>query len=258
MRAINFSRDGNLVAIARQDGVIELRDSQKDGRIYLKWVSADNDHEPVLGLAFSPLYGRGDDRLATVTSNGITVWDISQLQKRKYGMFEDRNDAPPKMVFERFLKDASGGVAYSPDGNLVATTARDGAVMIWDVSKDAPSTGYALVTLNHSKRRVANLAFNPYFKPGEFAYQLASVSDDDHATKLWELPNLQKLRDLQRLVANLEELKTFAETPDKQTPDKQYLQTLLKEAESFLPAKRRRLTEKELNDYVKPLESGER
>jgi WD40 repeat protein len=257
VRAINFSQDGNLVAIARQDGVIELRDSQKDGRIYLKWVS-DENHEPVLGLAFSPLFGRGDDRLATVTSNRITVWDISQLQKRKYGMFEDRNDAPPKIVFGRFLKDASGGVAYSPDGNLVATTARDGAVMIWDVSKDAPSTGYALVTLNHSKRRVANLAFNPYFKPGEFAYQLASVSDDDHATKLWELPNLQKLRDLQRLVANLEELKTFAETPDKQTPDKQYLQTLLKEAESFLPAKRRRLTEKELNDYVKPLESGER
>jgi len=271
VRAINFSRDGNLVAIARQDGVIELRDSQKDGRIYLKWVS-DESHEPVLGLAFSPLYGRGDDRLVTVTSNRIKVWDISRLRKRKYGMFEDRNDAPPEIPFERPLKDASGGVAYSPDGNLIATAARDGAVMIWDVSKDAPITAYPLVTLNQGKRRVANLAFNPYFKPGEFAYQLATVSDDDQATKLWELPNLQKLRDLQRLTENLSELagaldpenhtdKQYLETLLKEKGAeslKQYLGTLLKEAESFLPAKRRRLTEKELNDYVKPLESGER
>ncbi|HKQ75756.1 MAG TPA: hypothetical protein VJ810_18810 [Blastocatellia bacterium] len=256
--AINFSQDGNLVAIARQDGVIELRDSQKDGRIYLKWIS-DNEQEPVLGLAFSPSYGRGDNRLATITKHRIKVWDISGLKKRKYGMFEDKNDDPPEIVFERVLGEASGGVAYSPDGNLIATAARDGAVMIWDVSKDAPITGYPMVTLNQGKRRVANLTFNPYFKPGEFAYQLATVSDDDQKTKLWELPDLQKLRDLQRLVENLEELKPPVGAPENQPPpDKQRLQTLLKEAESFLPAKRRRLTEGEHNDYVKPLESSER
>ena len=255
MRAINFSRDGNLVAIARQDGVIELRDSQKDGRIYLKWMS-DKDQEPVLGLAFSPLYGHGDDRLATVTRDRIQVWDISQLKKRKYGMFEDRNDDPPEIVFERSLDDASGGVAYSPDGNLIATTAKDGAVMIWDVSKESPVTAYPQVILNQRKGRVTNMAFNPYFKPGEFAYQLATVSDDDHATKLWELPSLQKLRDLQRLVDNLEEL---VAPPDKQNqPGKQHLEALLKEVESFLPAKRRRLTEREIDDYIKPLESGGR
>lgn len=254
VRAINFSQDGNLVAIARQDGVIELRDSQKDGRICLKWVSNDNDREPVLGLAFNPLYGRGANRLATVTRTGIKIWDISQLKKRKYGMFEDKNDDPPKIVsetlFGRDLGDAAGGVAYSPDGRLIATTANNGAVMIWDVSKEGGAEADLLVTLNQRKGRVTNLTFNPYFKSGESAYQLATVSADDQATKLWELPDLQKLRDLQRLVKDMDTREGEA--------DKHHLETLLKEAESFLPAKRRRLTEREFNDYVKPLESGER
>jgi len=254
VRAINFSQDGNLVAIARQDGVIELRDSQKDGRIYLKWVNDDNDHEPVLGLAFSPLYGRGADRLATVTRSGIKIWDISQLKKRKYGMFEDKNDPPPKIVSEtRFwshLDDATGGIAYSPDGRLIATAANSGAVMIWNMSGEVGAMVNPLVTLNQRKGRITNLTFNPYFKSGESIYQLATVSAEDRATKLWELPDLQKLLDLQRLVENLENRK--GET------DKQYFETILKEAESFLPAKRRRLTESEFNDYVKPLESGDR
>jgi WD40 repeat protein len=254
VRAINFSLDGSLVAISRQDGVIELRDSQKDGRIYLKWVSDDNDHEPVLGLAFSPLHGRGADRLVTVTRTGIKIWDISQLKKRKYGMFEDRNDAPPKIVsetmFGRDLGDAAGGVAYSPDGRLIATSANNGAVMIWDVSKEDGASPGLLVTLNQRKGRVTNLTFNPYFKPGESAYQLATVSADDQTTKLWELPDLPKLRDLERLVKDLETREGEA--------DKYRIETILKEAESFLPAKRRRLTESEFNDYVKSLESGER
>jgi WD40 repeat protein len=252
VRAINFSQDGNLVAIARQDGVIELRDSKKDGRIYLKWVSDDN--EPVLGLAFSPLYGRGADRLATVTRTGIKIWDISQLKKRKYGMFEDRNDDSPKRVSETVfwsdIGDATGVVAYSPDGRLIATTTNNGAVMIWDVSEEDGAATGPLVTLNQPRGRITNLTFNPYFKSGESTYQLATVSADDLTTKLWELHDLQKLRDLQRLVKSLKNL--AGET------DKHYIETLLKEAESFLPAKRRRLTESEFNNYVKPLESGER
>ncbi|HEY9430096.1 MAG TPA: hypothetical protein VI260_01270 [Blastocatellia bacterium] len=254
VRAINFSQDGNLVAIARQDGVIELRDSQKDGRIYLKWVSDDYDHEPVLGLAFSPLYGRGADRLATVSKTGIKIWDISQLKKRKYGMFEDKNDDPPEIVSEAIFwgrsDDATGGIAYSPDGRLIAITANTGAVMIWDVSEEYGAMASPLVILNQRKGHVTNLTFNPYFKSEESTYQLATVSADDQATRLWELPDLQKLRDLQRLVKNLE---TSAEEADKH-----HLETLLKEAESFLPKKRRRLTPSEFNDYVKPRESGER
>jgi WD40 repeat protein len=254
VRAINFSQDGNLVAIGRQDGVIELRDSQKDGRIYLKWVSDDNDREPVLGLAFSPLYGRGADRLATVTKTGIKIWDISQLKKRKYGMFEDKNDDPPKIVSEtviwRDLGDATGEVAYSPDGRLIATTANNGAVKIWDVSEEDGVAAGPLVTLNQRRGRFTNLTFNQYFKSGESTYQLATVSADNRTTKLWEFPDLQKLRDLRRLVKDLENRE--GET------DKHHLETLLLKAESFLPAKRRRLTEREFNEYVKPLESGER
>jgi WD40 repeat protein len=242
------------VAIARQDGVIELRDSQKDGRIYLKWMSDENDHEPVLGLAFSPLYGRGADRLATVSRTGIKIWDISQLKKRKYGMFEDKNDASPKIVsrapFLVHSDDATGGIAYSPDGRIIAATANTGAVMLWDVSEEYGATASLLVTLNQRKGRVTNLTFNPYFKSDESAYQLATASADDQATRLWELPDLQKLRDLQRLVENLE--------PREVKADRLHLETLLKEAESFLPKKRRRLTPSEFNDYVKPRESGER
>jgi hypothetical protein len=58
------------------------------------------------------------------------------------------------------------------------------------------------------------------------------------------------MRDLQRLVKSLETRAGEA--------DKHHLETLLKEAESFLPKKRRQLTPSEFNDYVKPRESGER
>jgi WD40 repeat protein len=169
-------------------------------------------------------------------------------------MFEDKNDDPPKIVSEAVFwghsDDPTGGIVYSPDGRLIATSANNGAVMIWDVSKEDGASADLLVTLNQRKGRVTNLTFNPYFKPGESAYQLATVSADDQATRLWELPDLQKLRDLQRLVNNLENRAGEA--------DKHHLETILKEAESFLPAKRRRLTESEFNDYVKSLESGER
>ena len=107
-----------------------------------------------------------------------------------------------------------------------------------------------MVTLSQRRGHVTNLTFNPYFKSDEATYQLATASADDEATILWELPNFQKLRDLRRLVENLENREGEV--------DKQRLETLLKEAESFLPAKRLRLTEDEYNKYVKPLESGER
>jgi hypothetical protein len=65
----------------------------------------------------------------------------------------------------------------------------------------------------------------------------------------------------------MEKLGVFLESIDKNhqnipkllnSDEKQNLETLLKEAESFLPKKRRRLTPSEFNDYLKPLESGER
>ena len=268
VRAINFSQDGNLVAIARQDGVIELRDSQKDGRIYLKWVSDNYDHEPVLGLAFSPLYGRGADRLAAVSRTGIKIWDISELKKRKYGMFEDKNDDPPKLVSEAIFwgrsDDATGGIAYSPDGRLIAITTNTGAVMIWDTSEEYGAMASPLVILNQRKGQVTNLTFNPYFKSGESIYQLATASADDQNTKLWELPSIQRLRELRQL---MEKLGVFLESIEKNphnlptslnSDEKQGLEALLKETESFLPARRRRLTESEFNDFLKPLESGER
>jgi WD domain, G-beta repeat len=70
------------------------------------------------------------------------------------------------------------GVAFSPDGKLLATTSRDDAIRLWDVASRQP-LGEPLT--GHTSAVYA-VAFSPDGK-------LLATTSDDHTTRLWATPS---------------------------------------------------------------------
>jgi WD40 repeat protein len=85
-------------------------------------------------------------------------------------------EAPPAL--RRVLEGHTGGVngvAFSPDGTLLATASADGTVALWD-----PATGQRTATLKGHTGPVRGVAFSP-------DGTLLATASDDRTVALWEL-----------------------------------------------------------------------
>ena len=74
--------------------------------------------------------------------------------------------------------DEVADVAFSPDGKRLASTSRDGTVILWDVNRCKP-----LVSLADDQGWVGGAAFSPDGK------RLA-VASESHAVLVWDLDAL--------------------------------------------------------------------
>ena len=93
------------------------------------------------------------------------------------------------------------GVAFSPDGRLLATASRDGTARLWD-----PATGHCLRTLTGHTGEVTGVAFSP-------DGQLLATASRDKTARLWDPATGHCLR---TLTGHTGEVTGVAFSPDGQ------------------------------------------
>lgn len=129
-----FSHDGKKIASGGK-GKILLWDAKTGSRI----SSLDLGKDLVNALAFNP---KNNKELVSVTDNGfITIWDISSGKKRvnlHYGA-------------------SINSVAFSPDGQRIATGSDDSTITIWDTTGHS----YRTLTDQHLTASINSVAFSP-------------------------------------------------------------------------------------------------
>jgi eukaryotic-like serine/threonine-protein kinase len=179
--------------------VMELLDGQRprpgarDQRSfdwYYRWRLCHSErlalHRPdeVLALAFSP-----DGRTLATTSKVIELWDLPQghLRATLKGHASDINM-----------------VAFSPDGNKLASASDDHLAKIWD-----PHTGEELATLRGHSDKVLALAFAPDGRR-------VATCGYDGTVKLWSLETLGAGREIRPSMTLKHSTRTFgvAFSPD--------------------------------------------
>jgi WD40 repeat protein len=161
VRQVMFSPNGRLLAAISTDGGISLStlDSKGARRVWSAGVSG-------LGLAFS----QDGKRLATANGSFAFVWDVAtgrELFKAMHATSAD--DAESHLLW-------IDSVAFSADGNYLATGGRDGTARVWNLT-----TGQELTRLTHAAP-VEAVAFS---RDGA----TLSTGSFDGTARLWELPS---------------------------------------------------------------------
>ena len=191
VNSVAFSPDGNTLATGSEDTTIRLWDVNT-GTLKNTLIGHTND---VTGVAFSPdgntlASGHGLGIIADeIVYGGINLWDVHT------GNLKNTITAG----IERF--DASG-VAFSPDGNIIAIGIYD-TVHLWDVA-----TGTLKSTLTGHTGSVRSVAFSPD------GNTIASSSVDT-TIRLWDV-DTGTLKNT-TITEHTDEVRSVAFSPDGNT-----------------------------------------
>lgn len=125
--AVAFSPDGRLLATTSWDrsaergvwGVIKLWDATSGGLVH----SMEHGVKPIVAVAWSP---DGSRLFAGTWDDDVTVWRAPDWKVER--KLQPAEKEPYKAV---------QGIAVSTDGALVAVTAKDGTVRIWEMATGA-------------------------------------------------------------------------------------------------------------------------
>jgi WD40 repeat protein/serine/threonine protein kinase/DNA-binding SARP family transcriptional activator len=160
---IAFSPDGTRLATTSFDGTAKIWDLLLGEEL----LTLMGHSGPVIGVDWSP----DGAWLATGSEDGTAkVWDLEASAAAATG--------EALVTMEGHLGDIWSdvfGVAFSPDGSLLATASWDETAKVWDAE-----TGRALLTLEGHTERLNRVAFSPD------GTRLATVSFDGTA-KVWDL-----------------------------------------------------------------------
>jgi WD40 repeat protein len=151
MIGVVFSEDGSKIATTSWDGFVEVWDVKTGAQI--SWL-INTESQPIFGL---DMHG---GQLVSTSASSIRISDVTTGEVST--IFAGHSNA----VY---------GVAFSPDGTLLASSSLDRKVKIWDVA-----TGAALLTLAGHQGAVNEVVFRPD------GLQVASASSDGDVL-IWDL-----------------------------------------------------------------------
>jgi len=158
MTAVAFDEEGSLVAGGATDGTVRVWDtSTGEERARLAGHGTD-----VTGLAF---LGDGQHLTSSGRDGTTRVWDVSAGGSREW-----YTQATAELIYS--------GVAYSPDGSLLAAPAEPSGVLVWDAR-----TGEVVARLAAGTPKRSTIAFSPD------GTMLASGSDMARSVAVWDLPS---------------------------------------------------------------------
>jgi len=122
-RAVAFSPDGKRLASASRNSAVKVWDAQTGEELLSCGTTGARG---TIGLAFSP----NGKRLASSSNDGnVQVWDAQSGQETiTFGHTGDRESSSGS------LTQQSHNVAFSADGNRLASILWDGTVRIWDAT----------------------------------------------------------------------------------------------------------------------------
>jgi WD40 repeat protein len=204
-----YSPDGKLIAAGDTQAAIRIWDvaSGKELALIDNKSGADS-----LTLAFSPdskslaAAGAWNDSSflpkpgSTIKINGKEVkiegdFNIQGVvMSRKEGYFVMQWDALTGKEMRKFggLNDKIKGLAFSPDGKMLAGSAKDGKVCLWDVA----SGDEKLHILAHPQHKEANFSVSPCLAFSPDGKMLATASTD-HTIRFWDVATAKEKGQLQ-------------------------------------------------------------
>jgi WD40 repeat protein len=198
---VAFSADGKLLASGMDDHTVRLW-STKDWKLLCTLKGPHTDY--LRDLAFSP---DGKHLASSWTDGTVKLWDVEAVSRQ--GATEVTTAycslrKPNPTAINRYMnsnsdifgKEVVEGVAFSPDGNLLASCGyRDNCVRLWDV-KDKK----LLHTLKGHKTSVHSVAFSPDGKllASGSGGGWSGKSKKDCTVRLWEVEGWKLLRTLEQ------------------------------------------------------------
>lgn len=158
LRGIAISPNGNQVAAANLDGLVEIWDLENNNAQRTLYV--DENESPIDALAFS----EDGKYLAFGTEDGgLTIYDLDS----KTIFYEDAG-AHASMITD---------LEFSKDNNLLATTSRDGTAKVWVLDNI-----FELPTTLDDHGQIGDWVWAVSFAPD--GSHLMTAADDDHL-RLW-------------------------------------------------------------------------
>jgi WD40 repeat protein len=161
--SVAFSPDGRRLAAGYDDQDVRIWDVTNGE---LKQTIVTGQHSFISNVAFSP-----DGRwLASGSGDGsVKVWDLTGADGG------NGTSNSPRAIYQFDIGDDIHGVAFSPDGKLLAVGSYDQTVTLWNTS-----TGEKVRTMNGNASYVHAVAFSP---DGRWLIS----GTHDNAVQVWEV-----------------------------------------------------------------------